>query len=47
MIWTNIFDHDAHKIVSNRGKEVLSKKKQKDLLIKLMREDAKNGVYED
>lgn len=39
MIWNSIFDNDAHKIVSKQG--------QKELLIQLMHEDAKNGLYAD
>jgi len=39
MIWDSIFDNDAHKIVSKQG--------QKELLIQLMHEDAKNGLYAD
>jgi len=39
MLWNSIFDNDAHKIVSKQG--------QKELLIQLMHEDAKNGLYAD
>jgi 16S rRNA C967 or C1407 C5-methylase (RsmB/RsmF family) len=39
MIWDSIFDNDAHKIVSKQG--------QKELLIQLMHEDDKNGLYAD
>jgi len=39
MIWDSIFDNDVHKIVSKQG--------QKELLIQLMHEDAKNGLYAD
>ena len=39
MIWDSIFDNDAHKIVSKQG--------QKELLIQLMNEDDKNGLYAD
>ena len=39
MIWDSIFDNDAGKIVSKQG--------QKELLIQLMHEDAKNGLYAD
>ena len=39
MVWNSIFDNDAHKIVSKQG--------QKELLIQLMHEDAKNGLYAD
>lgn len=36
MVWNSIFNNDAHKIVSNKGQEVLSKQKQKQYLIQLM-----------
>ena len=39
MVWNSIFDNDAHKIISKQG--------QKELLIQLMHEDAKNGLYAD
>lgn len=39
MLWNSIFENDAHKIVSKQG--------QKELLIQLMHEDAKNGLYAD
>lgn len=46
-VWDNFFMNDAHFIVSRRGLEILYKMRQKGVLIELMHEDAKNGLYAD
>ena len=38
MVWSSIFDNDAHKIVSKQG--------QKELLIQIMKHDEESGIYD-
>lgn len=38
MVWNSIFDNDAHKIVSKQG--------QKELLIRIMKHDEEDGMYD-
>ena len=46
-VWDSLFMNDAHFIVSRRGLEILDKMRQKGVLIELMHQDAKNGLYGD